>query len=328
MKKLLAITLALAMMMSMAAVSFAAEEARLYVSTVPFDYDADTNIMILDASGIEYGDTVYFNIYDDYDYSSDSDYTFGGDRIASSKFMDSVKIKTKFEMGEELVESVELVKMRASIGGDDEFSEYFIAVKLVDKAVTAEADVVGTFTINRKALKAKDTGLDYDIAKVDDMEVDFAFPVFFERNWTNGAYDCLVDGDTDLVYDEAYALKFDYDDEVELSFGGANGGLNEGVFTVDVSGQGKVFLKWNTEADEAIAAANEGAELRFVNFGGAKFNRAGEFVYELEDAAAAYEIVDGKLVEIPGVEIADDEISFRTNKLGSYVFAKSALVNP
>ena len=129
-----------------------------------------------------------------------------------------------------------------------------------------------------------------------------------------------------------YALKFDSDDEVELVFGAYEGSTpaeqNEGVFTVDASGQGKVFIEWNTTPDEAIAAANEGAVMHFVNFGGVKFNRAGEFVYELEDAAAAYQVVDGKLAAIPGVEIDDGEITFHTNKLGSYVFAKSELVNP
>ena len=342
MKKLLAVTLALAMMISMAAVSFAVTfdkgeddnwvwSGSLYVDKYPGWLDEDTNKMHW-ISMFEYGDTVYFNIYDalDYWYTDNSGYKNG---IASKKFMEKVKIKTTFEMGEELVESVELVKMAADLGGGDgELTEYFIAMKLADKSITNETDVVGTFEIDRKAIKGKDVGLDYDIPKVDGMKVDFAFPVFYTRNWNDYAEDFLVEDEVNLKYDEMYALKFDSDDEVELLFGGKDGRYgdeqNEGTFTVDASGQGKVFIKWNTDADEAIAAANEGAELRFVNFGGAKFNRAGEFVYELDDAAAAYEIIDGKLVTIPGVEIGDDEIVFRTNKLGSYVFATAELVNP
>ena len=131
-----------------------------------------------------------------------------------------------------------------------------------------------------------------------------------------------------IEYDKAYVVKFNYDDEVEIAFGGDGDSCNEGVFTVDVSGQDKLFIAFTTTPDEAIAAANEGKEMYFVNFCGVKFNRTGEYVYELEGAAAAYEIVDGKLVEIPKVKIENDEITFRTRVLGRYVFAKSELVNP
>ena len=133
--------------------------------------------------------------------------------------------------------------------------------------------------------------------------------------------------DVVIEYDEAYVLKFDCDGEIEMAFGDDDTGCNEGVFTVDVSGQDKLFIAFNTTPYESIVAANEGKEMFFVNFCGVKFNRTGEYVYELEDAAAAYQIVDGKLMEIPNVEIANDEITFRTSYLGSYVFAKSELVN-
>ena len=68
--------------------------------------------------------------------------------------------------------------------------------------------------------------------------------------------------------------------------------------------------------------------MHFINFNNVKFNRTGEFTYELEDAAAAYKVVDGALVEIPGLEIEDDEFFFNTRTLGSYVFADAELVNP
>jgi hypothetical protein len=251
------------------------------------------------------------------------------------------KVKTEFEMGEERVESVEFIKMKtALIHGNTRYEpavEYYIAIKLADKKDTVETDVAGTFELSRKALKAKDTGFKdpanryapVDIPKVDDMKVDFAFPVFYKNTWTTDADKYLVDGDeVVLEYKETYALKFDYDDEVEFQFGDPDSGLNEGTFTVDVSGQGKIFINWNTDADEAIAAANKNAQMNFVNFGNVKFNRSGEFVYELEDIAAAYQIVNGKLVEIPGAEFEDDQVTFRTNLLGSYVFAKAELVNP
>ena len=123
-------------------------------------------------------------------------------------------------------------------------------------------------------------------------------------------------------------LKFDCDEEVEFQFGDPYAGLNEGVFTVDVSGQGKVFLNWNTDANEALAAANPGVDMHFVNFNDVKFNRAGEFEYELEDVAAGYMVINNQLVPIPGLEIEDDTARFTTNMLVPYVFATSELVNP
>ena len=123
MKKFFAVVLAVVMAMSMASVSF----AELCVSSTPLDFVADTNYMRDDVTKIQYGDTVYFNIWDEADYS---DNDFGGDGIANYKFMEKTKIKTTFEMGEDLVESVNLVKMPASIMGAPEFTEYFIAVKL------------------------------------------------------------------------------------------------------------------------------------------------------------------------------------------------------
>jgi len=329
MKKFFALVLALVMMMSMASVSFAGVQSSgsLYVNDAALDFDADTNIMSYDVTAIQYGDTVYFNIYDEEDFWSGND-RFGGDGIASPKFMEKVKIKTTFEMGEDIVESVELVKMRASIDGASEFTEYFIAIKLADKAVTYDTDVVGTFEIDRKAIKGEDVGLAYNLPKVDGLKVDFEFPVFYTRNWVNDEDKYLVEDEVELLYDKAYALKFDCDEEVELLFGGA-GVLNEGTFTVDVSGQGKVFIKWNTKADEALAAANPGVDMHFVNFNDVKFNRTGEFMYEMEDGVAAYVIHDGVVTKMADCYDASEEaFVFNTNVLCNYVFANAELVIP
>ena len=326
MKKFFALVLALVMMMSMASVSFADwyVSGSLNVESDVLDFDADTNSMSYDVTKIQYGDTVYFNIYDDEDFPGD----FGGDFIASPKFMEKVKIKTTFEMGEDIVESVELVKMRASIDGATEYTEYFIAVKLADKAVTYDTDVVGTFEIDRKAIKGEDVGLAYNLPKVDGLKVDFEFPVFYTRNWVNDATKYLVDDEVELLYDKAYALKFDNDDEVTFTFGDGSD-ANEGEFTVDVSGQGKVFIKWNTKADEALAAANPGVDMHFVNFNDVKFNRTGEFMYEMEDGVAAYVIHDGVVTKMADCYDASEEaFVFNTNVLCNYVFANAELVIP
>jgi len=342
MKKFFALALAVAMVMSMAAVSFAAFDAANGTSSLdlvgPFDYSADDDLMR--DSGLKYGDSVYYAILIDEKLVSDY------------KAVEKLKVKTTFEMGEELVEEVSVVKKAAAKSvvknGAEKVSPvfaaectedfgyyYFVAIKTVAKETTGDADIIGTFEFNRKDvddiagdLEKVDADLE---GEIDEVEVDFAVNIFYdgtdyfgtdyEKTSLNNISDDIV-----LDWDESYVLKFDCDDEIEIAFGTDP---NEGTFTVDVSGQGKVFVKWNTKADEAIVAANPGAKMHFVNFNNVKWNRTGEFMYEMEDGVACYKVVDGALVEIPGAEYdaADEAFYFNTRVLGNYVFADAELVN-
>jgi len=326
MKKFFALVLALAMVMSMASVAMAANEAKVTLSGIHFDYDADDDAMNLGAA-LEYGDTAYYCL------------KIEGEMVSDYALVEKLKVKAEFELGEELVESVSLVKKYVnwakSEGGYSNNPAdyyYFIAVKTAYKEGVVDADIVGTLEFNRKDIDKDDAPANLVkesmLYEIDDCEVDIEFNVFYDNNWLGDAEKYLVDGkDIVIKYDGEYALKFDSDEEVEITFG-KSGEENEGTFTVDASGQGKVFVKYNTKADEAIVAANPGVKMFFVNFNNVKFNRTGEFVYEMEDGVAAYKVVDGALVEIPGLEIDDGEFSFNTRVLESYVFADAELVNP
>ena len=309
MKKFVALVMAVAMVMSLAAVASAFSLAG------PYDYSADKDTL---STGIlEYGDTVYYALVDD---------AVADDAVYDYALVEKLKVKVSYEMGEELVENVSLVKKYVAGEG----YMYFVAFKTAAKSGVADADVIGTVELSRKALKAEDAIADYDNTKIDDVEVDFAFNLFYDKNWIDGvdAYGTkLIEDEVTLKWDTEYALKFESDEDVELTIGTEP---NEGTFTVDASGQGKVFLMYNTKADEAIVAANPGVKMHFVNFNGAKFNRTGEFMYEFEDGVACYKVVDGALVEIPGAEYdaADEAFYFNTRVLESYVFADAELVNP
>jgi hypothetical protein len=307
MKKFVALVMAVAMVMSLAAVASA------YTLVGPFDYSADKDTI---STGIlEYGDTVYYALVDD---------AVAADFVFDYALVEKLKVKVSYEMGEELVENVSLVKKYV----DGEGYMYFVAFKTAAKSGVADADVIGTVELSRKALKAEDAVAGFNNGKIDDVEIDFAFNLFYDNTWLDGAKkNTLVEDELTLKWDEEYALKFESDEDVELTFGTEP---NEGTFTVDASGQGKVFVKYNTKADEAIAAANPGVKMHFVNFNGAKFNRTGEFMYEFEDGVACYKVVDGALVEIPGAEYdaADEAFYFNTRVLESYVFADAELVNP
>ena len=358
MKKFLAIVLAVAMMLSLAAVSFASngsnntytfkrigadawhfDEARYYGGLVPYGSD----YMMMNNGYISYGAVAYYPIIFDCNgtevFATDSD------------LVEKLKIKAEFETGEHLVGGVEIVKKRVdsvtftvqNAGAADAMALneaiaegekyfYFVKIPVNPYITTGEDDVIGTLTVNQKDNDdVVINGVKAAIAEADDVECPVEFNVHTERHYNStGLSAALIEGNFPLEYDKVYALKFNNDDEVELDFGGFLLGSerNEGTFTVDVSGQGKVILMLNTTADEAIAAANPGVKMMFVNFNNVKFNRAGEFRYEMEDMAAAYRVVNGQLLPIAGLEIEDDEAVFNTSTLGSYVFADAELVNP
>ena len=301
----------------------------------PFIYKTEYDTMFnetevkLAKDAFEYGEPVYYLLIDE---------TIGG-VLFDYEQVEKLRTKATWNMGESAVEGVKVVKKYINTDeintlskflsdyGWDSGYYYFLEIATADKKGVAETDVAGVIEFNRKS----DSKGDWHMDKIKDCKVDVDFTLFYPNTWLT---DGQIEGDrADLEWETPYALKFNNDDEVELSFGSANGGNNEGTFTVDVSGQGKVFLEYTTEADEAIAAANEGAKLYFITFNGVngvgvKFNRTGEFRYEMDDAAYAYEVVDGKLAPIAGLEVEDDEFVFNTNVLKAYVFSDTELNQP
>ena len=283
-----------------------------------------------------------------------------------SDLIENLKVKATFTQGENLVGDVSIVKMNvANVQGTtspqavglvpnvnprDYWDDtavmlensiatsgnyyYFVKIDVKPLFTTGEDDIIGTLTFSQKADKDLNiNGAKADLVKVKDVECDVEINVHMERHFNDfkfAANQALVNGDVSLEYDRAYSLKFDNDEEVEIEFGGKDvASRNEGKFTVDVSGQGKVLLMLTTTANEAIVAANPDAKMFFLNFAmPVKFNRAGEFTYEMEDIAAVYKVVNNQLVEIPGAEFDGDEVTFTTNTLTNYVFATSELVNP
>ena len=333
MKRLLGIVLSLLMIVSMASFSFAngiAWDAGESLGLEgPFDYEAEEHVM-RDPENLAYGRTAYYILYNvdgnTVEPISDRDYT------------EKLKLKVEYEMGKDLVDRVSIVKKRidvansdsavlANVGAEDGYY-YAVAIEIKEKKTTSDEDIIGTFEFNRKKIDINDNNvIDPFEAEIEDENFDFCVNVFY------GGYDYLADSEDFLVtddvvldYDQDYALKFDSDEEVEFTFG--RDVVNEGTFIVDVSGQNKLHIKWDTKANEAIVDANPDADMFFVNFHGVKFNRTGEFTYEMEDIEAAYKIVNDRLVEIPRAEFDVDEVVFNTRVLENYVFSTSKLVNP
>lgn len=394
MRKILAIVLAVAMVMSMASVAFAAEsfaadsrgiaQATKDNASTVYKYSADNDRMrpVGTTNPAEYNGAVYIPLFSDVSTATAGDWNHSDatgkqliNLIDTFDYVEGLKIKGKWEMNGDMVAGVSLVRKyvdfqkvdgngfgpdvngglpvehiasgvlfgaatndpagtgsnwaTAWAAGDMPAGYYyFIEIKIKDSSATKDIDVIGTLTLNKT--KEADAASGGSSFKIKDVELDIAFNVSYEKNYIEDAnYVVTTNFGDELAPDTYYLLKFDDDDEVDLLFGNADSAQNEGTFTVDVSGQGKVLLYFTTTADDNIVAANPDAALRFVNFNNVKFNRTGEYVYEWEDVKYVYEIVDGMLVTPKNwwYDAADEAVYFITRELGSYVFSDTELVN-
>ncbi len=305
----------------------------------PYIYDEDEDVMMTPAEAgyiHEYGDAAYYLLIDE-----TSDKT---GPMSAFDHVEKLKVKAKgWTNGGDIVEGVSVVKRKVDV--DVLFNNgegikhyncadvllrnncesgyyYFLEIKIGEKESTSETDVIGVVEFDRKADSKKGIG------KIDESSHDIEFSAFYEYSWITKT-PTITEDTVDLEWGNTYALKFDYDEEVELSFGNPNGGNNEGTFEVDISGQGKVLLRYSTDPVEAVSAANEGADIDYLIFNNVKFNRTGTFTYEMENGAHAYRIIDGKLVEIENCyDESEEAFIFHTNRLEAYVFADRELVNP
>ena len=110
MKKLLALVLAMAMVIGMASVSFAAYgDAEYFTLFGPLWYDEDEDEFYENYGWVaEYGETIYWELWDnDYKYRV-------GRPITDHNEVEKLKVKFTAETGEDLIESVKLVKMRTA----------------------------------------------------------------------------------------------------------------------------------------------------------------------------------------------------------------------
>lgn len=324
------------------------------------------------AAPIEFGDTAYYALIqaiptvgtdgvsgayhfaDSYDGKKIGDTaTFTGDTyysvVTESETVSSIKIKSDWEEGKDLVKSISIVKKKVcnpnekdDVATDFEYSgddsdeaerpyasleklglkqfgleendyAYFLAIKYNDSTSVNDDDVVGTITLS----KSKDPA-------IDKYEFDIEVNVDWENSWRQDS-EWKVTGDVDIKADTNYALKFDCDDVVTLTFD------DDSYFEVDVSGQSKLLFNYTTDYISRIAAKYPYAELNFWNGNGAKFNRVGEFFLSCEDLTGnqfLYQVTsDGKLAEVPGAEWddSDEGFYFNTRVLGSYVVSDMEL---
>ena len=355
MRKLLSVLLAVAMVMAIGVTAFAAKDdpALSALVPVPFHYAADGHEMQAN-DWIQYGSAAYFPLLT-FDDKGNTDVSDDITLLATlNGTVDGLKVKAVYDMGADLVESISIVKKNVT---DFRFRntvptpEFLYAsdnAKLIDTDLKTDAFSSGYYYFVEVKTKASTTALtDADVAakltltkskapKIigKEIEIDVAFNIYWNKNWQTSANGYMINVSVDesktiFAPDTKYLLKFDLDDEVEFMFGTSDA-QNEGTFTVDVSGQGKLLVFFDTKANADVEAANPGAITKYVNFNNVRFNRIGEMFLEAPDASFEflYQIVDGK-VQLIDVEYdaADEGFYFKTRTLGAYVLSDVELVN-
>ena len=121
-----------------------------------------------------------------------------------------------------------------------------------------------------------------------------------------------------LVAGETGIYKFDEDGEIDIEFG------DQAMFTVDVTGQGKLNLAWNTDFDKEFAAMYDYANIDFVTFVGTPaFNKTGTLYIYADEDEFVYEVTADGAKEIKGLKWDEDyeAWTFKTRTLGAYAIS-------
>ena len=116
--------------------------------------------------------------------------------------------------------------------------------------------------------------------------------------------------------------KFDSEDgEIDIEFG------DQAIFTVDVTGQGKLNLAWSTSFDGEIADKDKSANMDFITFKGEpSFNKNGTLYIYADKDSFLYQVVDGELKAVDADYDEDYEAwKLTTRTLGRYVISDKEL---
>ena len=293
MKKILALTLAAVMAAGMTTVAFADDKDVV----VTFD----TNKYVLDD-----GEAAYDDILND-------EYVKGGDEIALPILIDGQPYVINADFDKKLVADVDWdvneadTEFRFVKYAKDTFSStealrvYSLVITVPENDGDKVIDLMGTVAVGKTRSEAKD-------ADREDVSVSIAPAAVPVTPFDRANFDA---GKTGIV---SFS---DEEGEIDIEFG------DQAMFTVDVTGQGKLNLTWNTTFDKEFAAKYDYANLDFINFEGEpSFNKTGDFyIFADEDAFIYRKGAEG--VEAVNAEWDEDMDAWRirTRKLDAFVIS-------
>ena len=293
MKKILALTLAAVMTAGMTTVAFADDKDVV----VTFD----TNKYVLDD-----GEAAFDDILND-------EYVKGGDEIALPILIDGQPYVINADFDKKLVADVDwdvneadtefrFVKYaKGTFSSTEALRVYSLIVTVPENDGDKVIDLMGTVAVGKTRSEAKD-------ADREDVSVSIAPAAVPVTPFDKANFDA---GKTGIV---SFS---DEEGEIDIEFG------DQAMFTVDVTGQGKLNLTWNTTFDKEFAAYYDYANLDFINFDGEpSFNKTGDFyIFADEDAFIYRKGAEG--VEAVNAEWDEDMDAWRirTRKLDSFVIS-------
>ena len=209
----------------------------------------------------------------------------------------NIKVKTDWKVGE-LTEKPEIEFVK--IG-----TEYVYAVTftLPEAAEIKTSDLAGSISVYRSSSQLKD---DYDDKEL--VTLNFGS----EYGYKEEKYNAVVDWDKVEVVDFKGV-----DGEETLVCG-------DFEFEVDVTDQGKLNLKWNSDFNKEFAAMYDYANIDFVNFVKTpSFNKNGVVYIYADEDAYIYEVTADGAKEIKGLKWDEDyeAWTFKTRTLKSYAIS-------
>lgn len=278
MKKFFAAALATAMVVSMAATSFAVtvDGAVMGSSGVAKPMIESSNKIKDAGARIGYGKVVYLQLKG----AGTNEFVESYDDVKGTS------IKTKWDLNGSAVEKVEILKKKSS--ADDKYY-YYLAVTTKANTTTKETDVAGEISLRKsgtpnfnlndsKAIKVGFT-LGYDIADDDSVANQTVTDTAKLFNFTNK--------------DSSVLNEIPEADEYELKLPGGN------YFTVNTIGQGKIILAADQKYNADVAAKYPAANLDFFNGNGASFNKIGELTIMADEGIFLYALnSDGNLTAV------------------------------
>ena len=309
MKKILALTLAAVMAAGMSTVAFAAEvdvdSVEFGDRATLFKYSSDDNIgkvvPVDERDVLEPGATYYISLKVNGEETvlteNDIDYDSSDMNKYKAFFDEKYGELGDFEVDYKKIETYSDTEQAWDEKGDYRYVVVFTTPE--DNDSNPYYDVAGSIKVGTSSSKAnKTTGYPLDVTIAKDYIKEF-------------------DGDFG-TFDNGAVVKFEKElGEIDIDFG------EEAMFTVDVTGQGRLNLIWNTDFNKEFAADYDYANIDFLTFvGEPSFNKTGVmYIYAPEDSFI-YEVTEDGAKAINATWDEDYEAwTFRTRTLGSYAIS-------
>ena len=297
MKKIFALALATVMTAGMTTVAFAADETAVSFENAMFVLDdgeatADNK---LTGDYVEGGDEIAIPVILD-----------GGNYyVINSEFDKKLVVDEDWDVNEADTEFRFVKYAAGTLDASDALRVYSLVITVPENDGDKVIDLMGSVAVGKTRSEAKD-------AARKDVSVSIAPAAKDVTPFANADFDA---GKTGIV---SFS---DEEGEIDIEFG------DQAMFTVDVTGQGKLNLTWNSNFNKEFAAMYEYANIDFVTFvGQPSFNKTGTlYIYAPEDSFV-YEVTAEGAKAVNATWNEDYEAwELRTRTLATYAISDTEL---